>query len=1041
MSIKPFLISLCCAFGSVVCHGQTLYDLSDVYLKNADFNANYDHAVGETGNVAQQICELPGWNKDFSVNYTIAGVYQIGTNKTFNGAKVPDKAFDGSTSGGVLALSTGWEQALKYYQTVTLPAGNYTMKSAFFNGSDKSSGISLMAWLPDGGTPVKSSLTSFLVDNWTEDVVHFTLTETTTGRIQLGFQAPESRGSANFARVCMDFIHLYRDTPVGKFEVDIKKHDLLNDIDQAKQQLGSTSNASATAFRESITKAQEVYDNASATLENVMQARVHLAQAAETFAWANPTGEAPLVTTDSRFARGSTMAFARIQVKGENIVEQGVCWSTSPNSTIRDERTTEVIHHKGQIYWMKNLLPATCYYIRAYAITQGKLVGYGNNVKCYTLPKGTLSYTLRDGGDNETKARIEAAMKTAVNWWNNLTSIHGVTFNVGFNSGTPTADCSYGGYIRVGANTAYQRTGTMLHEMAHGVGVGTHNPWWDGRMRSNGNRGLWLGDRATAVLRFWENDNTATLTGDHIHFWPYGINGAHEDDGSDALYIIQSLIVQALGEDGLPPSGGFATPAYSFEQENNQRYYLKNEAIENGRYSTFVTEQKDGRLALKELSSEDVLTNDSAAWHVIFNAEKSLYNFKNVATGHVITYDTHTSSMRTGEADGATDDVLFHLMRGRKDVVEGSSVRGYWMIHNDGSESPKVMSAENGSTLTTATYNLGNDATAQRWLILDKNTMESIEMQAKKDYSKQLDDYLDLVKKLRSTPHREDVAGTDKTFDDGLETIKSRRLTATSAGKLSSLVAEAHALAYNFLSHVTPLSKYEPFDLTFMVMNPGMDQLNGWTGKPALNHSSGEFYQATFDFNQTISNLPVGSYQLRVQAFQRPGSAETAYQAHMSGDDKVTTEIYLGDRSCKVKQAVTEARETPIGVGNESMLPSNPAKYIPNDMLSASEYFANGLYENNVSARVETENSSLKLGVRCTFSDNMYWSIFDNFRLYYFGNMPFEEVMPVKKIQVQTQSVSDRVFTIDGRAINMHGKGVESLPHGVYIIGGKKIVR
>ena len=651
MSIKPFLISLCCAFGSVVCHGQTLYDLSDVYLKNADFNANYDHAVGETGNVAQQICELPGWNKDFSVNYTIAGVYQIGTNKTFNGAKVPDKAFDGTTSGGVLALSTGWEQALKYYQTVTLPAGNYTMKSAFFNGSDKSSGISLMAWLPDGGTPVKSSLTSFSVDNWTEDIVHFTLTETTTGRIQLGFQAPESRGSAN------------------------------------------------------------------------------------------------------------------------------------------------------------------------------------------------------------------------------------------------------------------------------------------------------------------------------------------------------------------------------------------------------VTEQKDGRLALKELSSEDVLTNDSAAWHVIFNAEKSLYSFKNVATGHVITYDTHTSSMRTGEADGATDDVLFHLMRGRKDAVEGSSVRGYWMIHNDGSENPKVMSAENGSTLTTATYNLGNDATAQRWLILDKNTMESIEMQAKKDYSKQLDDYLDLVKKLRSTPHREDIAGTDKAFDDGLEAIKSRRLTATSAGKLSSLVAEAHALAYNFLSHVTPLSKYEPFDLTFMVMNPGMDQLTGWTGKPALNHSSGEFYQATFDFNQTVSNLPVGSYQLRVQAFQRPGSAETAYQAHMSGDDKVTTEIYLGDRSCKVKQAVTEARETPIGVGNESMLPSNPAKYIPNDMLSASEYFANGLYENNVSARVETENASLKLGIRCTFSDNMYWSIFDNFRLYYFGNMPFEEVMPVKKIQMQTQSVSDRVFTIDGRAVNMHGKGVESLPHGVYIIGGKKVVR
>jgi hypothetical protein len=79
-----------------------------------------------------------------------------------------------------------------------------------------------------------------------------------------------------------DIPHLYRDPPVGKFEVDIKKLDLLNDIEQPKQQLGSTSNASAPAFREAITKAQEVYGNASATLENVMQACAHLAQAAET---------------------------------------------------------------------------------------------------------------------------------------------------------------------------------------------------------------------------------------------------------------------------------------------------------------------------------------------------------------------------------------------------------------------------------------------------------------------------------------------------------------------------------------------------------------------------------------------------------------------------------------------------------------------------------------------------------------------------------------------------------------------------------------
>ena len=127
-----------------------------------------------------------------------------------------------------------------------------------------------------------------------------------------------------------------------------------------------------------------------------------------------------------------------------------------------------------------------------------------------------------------------------------------------------------------------------MHEMGHAIGVGQHEIWWNGNLRANGDRGDWLGERANAVLRFWDNNPTAVMTGDNTHMWPYGINGAHEDTGSEVLYIGNGLITQALGEDGLPPTGGFATPAYVFEQEDHVKYYLKNEDETAGLYTSYL---------------------------------------------------------------------------------------------------------------------------------------------------------------------------------------------------------------------------------------------------------------------------------------------------------------------------------------------------------------------------------------------------------------------------------------------------------------------
>ena len=47
------------------------------------------------------------------------------------------------------------------------------------------------------------------------------------------------------------------------------------------------------------------------------------------------------VTTNPRYARGATMAFARMTVSGSGISEQGFCWAETPQPTINDNKTTK----------------------------------------------------------------------------------------------------------------------------------------------------------------------------------------------------------------------------------------------------------------------------------------------------------------------------------------------------------------------------------------------------------------------------------------------------------------------------------------------------------------------------------------------------------------------------------------------------------------------------------------------------------------------------------------------------------------------------
>ena len=438
--------------------------------------------------------------------------------------------------------------------------------------------------------------------------------------------------------------------------------------------------------------------------------------------------QTPQVTTDMRYVRGATKAFGRIKGTpsangGSAIQKRGFCLSENPEPTIDDVVSTKTLSNNGVIYYFENLKPATKYYMRAYATNKDGETGYGDVIKFYTIPMGAITYWYNNGGDAAANKRINDALTQACDIFSNLTSIK-KKYSVGYSAGTPTADCDYKDepWINMGANSSYQRTGTVMHEMQHGLGVIPYSTQWCGNILRSGNgTGQWLGDRVSAFLDFWDNKTGSRLNGDTQHMWPYGINGAQEDNGTLALYYANAMLGQALGEDGLQHvSTTFADPYYSFDQEDDMKYYLKNESKEYGRYTSYLKPQSNGRLKWDVMTADEAALNDSAAWYITFTPENQYYQLRNAATGQYLSFSG--TMIKTASKTKPTAGENWHLMPGRVNV---DGHRGYWIIHPTKNWSPSCLYPENVTRV--ATFDISNAAETQRWLILTLDEARDIE--------------------------------------------------------------------------------------------------------------------------------------------------------------------------------------------------------------------------------------------------------------------------------------------------------------------------
>jgi hypothetical protein len=740
----------------------------------------------------------------------------------------------------------------------------------------------------------------------------------------------------------------------------------------------------------------------------------------------------PVVTTDKRFVRGATMAFGRLTYNnnGTTVKETGFCYSENPEPTTDDGKHAKVLSNNGDIYWLKDLKPSTKYYMRAYLTTTNGITVYGKTIKFYTIPKGSVSYSFWAAAetDEAIKTRCRNALDQACYYFNNMTSTSRY-FDVAYSPGTPTADCNYQPtpHMNIGPVESYQRCGTVMHEMQHGMGLQNYSTQWNGNILRSGNgRGQWLGDRVTEALHFWDDNSTTVLNGDNIHMWPYGVNGAQEDNGTEELYLANAMICQALGEDGLQHNEQrFADPYYAIEQEDSTKFYIKSESVDCGYLGAYLMVNKSGNLRWVEMTAAEAAANDSAAWQLTFTPENQYYQIKNAATGHYVTFAS-ASSITTAKKAKLTADEDWHIMKGR---VDADGQRGYWIVHPaTGTWTPKCLAATENQKTAVADFDLRNSATAQRWLIMTAKEAKTHEKTVISNLRSEASKFINKMKTLKAVAHAELTAGTDATFE--------RRYNELSAGIAADTITPAQIYVLreealqgmvDFLGNVVATKETKPFDLTFLLTNPDFKNgREGWSMSGTVSFNCMEFYQTTFDLCQQLSNMPAGSYKLTVQGFQRPGDIDSA------GDAETTAEIYLNTEKSKLANIVDGKLSTKAGKGSEVMA---GGKYVPNDMEAASAYFSKNKYNKNIVEYTLPSKGTLKVGV---MSDNMpskYWTILNSFTLGFFGDKTAE---PLGILQTPTQgsSLSRHVYTLDGRRI---ATGTTLRP-GIYLKNGKKTV-
>ena len=603
-------------------------------------------------------------------------------------------------------------------QVITdLPLGKYTLTVAAQNLNEASTSAQCSGAYIYAG---EQKTDVFTPNDYTVDF------SCTTGEVEIGFMAKAAKGNwlaiDNFRLTLVEAES--SEVIFSKLSENITKAEGL--ASQNIDDKALTPLLSALQTAKAITASSASADMQKALF--ALNAAISKAEFALNLANATPgDGLEPKVTkTNTYVPTGATEALMRATMTGTNILERGVCWSKQHNPTVLDNRTTEYLTLNGNIYHITGLEPATVYYLRPYVMNKTYTVAYGEEVKIVTHPKGNCTGTWDNGAPTaEANDRCRTAINQTIAYFNEWTGIKGFTLSGHYGASTQTADCSYGGWMRIGPNAGNQAIGTVLHETGHGVGVGTSTRYAD----TNLHNWKWYGREANRMYSFLENKEANPYTsdfcmvGDGTHAWgssatyDWFVNGADKDKHLELQYVGGCCLLYAMFIDGLCPTSAYANglPGYTYNFDETKKYYIMCKDAANGLGEALLYANSSKTVALQDMLTDNNGIPDEAAWPRTYEPETGMYLFKNVAKNK---YLSKRSGYMLYTTTKPTDTEKFQLMPDRTDVTFPTATsqlttHGYWITGSH------TLSA-NTSKVSFSSFDFSDAATHQQWIILSE---------------------------------------------------------------------------------------------------------------------------------------------------------------------------------------------------------------------------------------------------------------------------------------------------------------------------------
>lgn len=270
---------------------------------------------------------------------------------------------------------------------------------------------------------------------------------------------------------------------------------------------------------------------------------------------------------------------------------------------------------------------------------------------------------------------------------------------------------------------------------------------------------------------------------------------------------------------------------------------------------------------------------------------------------------------------------------------------------------------------------------------------------------------------------------------------------------------------------IADASEAKPADITKVIANSDFATMSstGWDVKDGTmgfqtNNSveAGEFFNCTFNLQQTLVGLPAGMYRLTTQAFYRNGSDASAKvddsdqlkydvneNAYLYFSDKeipteegkkVATELPETKQAIKTITAHKIAEDTWNSVGlsdNGGLKKMDDGMYIPDNMITAQAFFksaAGSAYDSEPLNFNYDGNSDFRIGLIKNVTVTNDWTIVKNFKLYYLGVDP----TGISEIVTDANAVATKIYNASGMQIGKLQKGINII-ETVMKDGSKKV--